>query len=381
VNEGEFCDICGVIEYDFWTTPTNSPVETVFPWLWNSAIFQKFRDWVKNEQFAKFMNYVLIVNLVLVIVESAYDMYKKPETPLMENLELCFSCVYVMEVGLQLCVYDFRYYWSDRSNQFDFATTWLLLASSVLDDLASTNGMGNIKRYMNILRLFRLLRVLKQLKKLKEVQFMVKTISSLVTRSKDILTLLGVVTFFFSSLSVQLWGGLLYETNPLLDETEYKEKRMYVLNFNDFLMSFGVWVVMLLCEYVPIFPEAIANASSIPGSWLVFVGFYLMGVSIVFELVKAFTIEVFLDLKKKNQGKGDEETEFSKSIQLIRDQVEEDGLTLHCRIVGDLTSHEKITTAYKEKKEAEGKMEAEEEKPKEEEEQEEESDDEGSDFD
>jgi len=106
-----------VIEYDFWTTPTNSPVETVFPWLWNSAIFQKFRDWVKNEQFAKFMNYVLIVNLVLVIVESAYDMYKKPETPLMENLELCFSCVYVMEVGLQLCVYDFRYYWSDRSNQ------------------------------------------------------------------------------------------------------------------------------------------------------------------------------------------------------------------------------------------------------------------------
>ena len=48
---------------------------------------------------------------------------------------------------------------------------------------------------------------------------------------------------------------------------------------------------MLLCEYVPDFPEAINKVSSIKGSWLVFLLFYMGGVSIVFELVKAFTIE------------------------------------------------------------------------------------------
>merc|ERR1712107_909813 len=118
------------------------------------------------------------------------------------------------------------------------------------------------------------------------------------------MTLLGVVTFFFTGLSVQLWGGILYQSNPKLEETEYKEKGLWVLNFNDFGTAFGVWVVSLLCEYVPVFPDAIAQASSIPCSWLIFLFFYIGGVSIVFELVKAFTIEAFLEMHKKGPGRG-----------------------------------------------------------------------------
>ena len=43
---------------------------------------------------------------------------------------------------------------------------------------------------------------------------------------------------------------------------------------------------MLLCEYEPNFPEAVSKTSEMPFSWLVFPVFYVLGVSIVFELVK-----------------------------------------------------------------------------------------------
>jgi two pore calcium channel protein len=347
IDKREFFDICAVIQYDFWTTSLDSTVKTSFPGVWNNPTFVWFRSWVHEGGFDSFMNMILLVNLCLVVTESVYDLNGWSEAIWMENLELCFSLVYVGEVGLKLCVISFSEYWALRSNQFDFFTTWMLLASSVLDELAQSVSGGNIKRYMNILRLLRLLRVIKQLKRFQRVQLMVETIIQLVSASKHIMTLLGTVTFLFSALSVQLWGGLLYVGNEKLEETEYEEKQLYVLNFNDFPSSFGVWVVMLLCEYVPDFPEAISKVSSIKGSWLVFLLFYMGGVSIVFELVKAFTIEVFLELHK-HWGK--EKKEF-QTLLAIQDEFEQQGLTLHYRIVGDTSMHEKMVHELDEQEE------------------------------
>merc|ERR1719265_1111495 len=131
----------------------------------------------------------------------------------MTRLDLVFSLSYAGEVFAKLSVWSFEEYWSEHSNQFDFWTTWLLLSTCLLQ--------GVLSRYANLLRLLRLLRVLKQLKTLKSVQFMIATIQQLVICSRDILTLLGVVVFFFTTLGVQLWGGLLYDTNPDLHGTEY----------------------------------------------------------------------------------------------------------------------------------------------------------------
>merc|ERR1712232_910795 len=146
---------------------------------------------------------------------------------------------------------------SSVSNQFDFGTTWLLLASSVADELMEGNASAEVKRYMNILRLLRLLRVMKQLRRFPAVTLMVETVYGLVLASTEILTLLGVVVFFFTTLSVQLWGGMIWEGREELKETEYAEVKHWVLNFNDVGMAFGVWVVTLLCEYLPEMDEVI----------------------------------------------------------------------------------------------------------------------------
>lgn len=51
-------------------------------------------------------------------------------------------------------------------------------------------------------------------------------------------------------------------------------------------------------SFPQVFPDAVSRASGVTGSWLVFLAFYVGGVSIVFELLKAFTIEAFVEIHK-----------------------------------------------------------------------------------
>jgi len=117
---------------------------------------------------------------------------------------------------------------------------------------------------------------------------------------------------------------------------------MLVLNFNDMPCSFGVWFVMLLCEYEPNFPEAVSRTSSLPFSWIMFPVFYVCGVSIVFELVKAFTIEVFMSLKQrwnqlklKNEGQhGSAAEDLGLDMNSFIKAFEDRGEVLHYRVQG-----------------------------------------------
>lgn len=307
VEEPEFLHICALLDCQCWTTQKYSPVSEFCPWVWKHMAWLRKKvtdadDSEDSSSFDEFMNTVLLLNLVMVVLETSYELNKTTKPPVLDSLELIFSFAYVMEVGVKLCVYSWAEYCSSGSNLFDFATTWLLLLSSLLE--AVLKGVNfKAKRYMNILRLLRLVRVVKQLKRYKSVQFMIKTIAKLITSSTDLLSLLGIVVYFFTCLSVQLWGGLLHYDNKRLDGTEYKESNWLVLNFNDSLTAFGAWVVMLLCEYVPKYAEAVFHVLDPPynRTWLIFLVFYFCGVCIVFELVKAFTIEVFLDCWKRNQ--------------------------------------------------------------------------------
>lgn len=337
MSQDEFVDICGVFQYQFWTTKRDSLLETCCPSVWNTATFKWFRGAVWSGGFDDFMNCILGLNFILVVTESVYDLHDWKEPKWMTRLDLIFSLSYAGEVFAKLSVYSLEEYWSETSNQFDFWTTWLLLSTCLLQ--------GVLSRYANLLRLLRLLRVLKQLKTLKSVQFMIATIQQLVICSKDILTLLGVVVFFFTTLGVQLWGGLLYDTNPDLEGSEYLEKKWAVLNFNDVPSGFALWFVMLLCEYVACLADAVHRTTHTPMTWLVFPLFYVSAVSIVFELVKAFTIEVFIDLHEKK----DEEPE--PEFECLEDTKEEyfkTGQALHFKALGDISKRGKLLDAYHE---------------------------------
>lgn len=337
MSQDEFCDICGIYAYSFWVTKKNSNLEVWMPAVWNNVKFKKFRATVEDGTFNTFMTCILGLNFILVIAESVYDLHNWTEPSYMSQLDIVFSLAYAGEVFANLSVWSFEEYWSETANQFDFWTTWLLLSTTLLK--------GELSRYANLLRLLRLLRVLKQLKTLKSVQFMIRTIQQLVVMSKDILTFLGVVVFFFTSLGVQCFGGLLYDGNPALAGSEYLEAKQTVLNFNDVPMGFALWFVMLLCEYVANFADAVDRTSDIPGAWLLFPIFYVSAVSIVFELVKAFTIEVFIDLHEKKDDPPEPDFE---GVDEICAEFHSRGEALHWRAIGDTSKREMLREAYKE---------------------------------
>mmetsp|Transcript_16241 Transcript_16241/g.37424 ORF Transcript_16241/g.37424 Transcript_16241/m.37424 type:complete len:765 (-) Transcript_16241:55-2349(-) len=349
----EFCRaIDSLMKCHSWTTRKYSWVKTAYPTLWKKEWYRRFRRKVEDEdglfsggEFDDFMTNVLVVNFVLVVLESTYDLNQWDEPAWMDWSEFTFSFIYLGEVGCKLAVMSFGTYWSANANKFDLFTTILLAFTSILEKVAGSS----LSTYANMLRLLRLLRVFKQLKKQRQVQFMIMIVYNLVAQAKDILTLLSVVMFFFTALSIQVYGGLMYEENPLLEGTEYVEKHMTVLNFNDFLMAFGAWFVLLLVEYNPCFPDAAAKVAPVSQLWLIFPAFYMTGVMIVFELVKAFTIEVFMELYQGGSEEKKSESAMTKLCETFQEEYskEAEPKMFHYKVTGLPIGEEDVAKALK----------------------------------
>ncbi|CAE7210934.1 TPC1 [Symbiodinium natans] len=326
VTEEKFLDACRVFQNPVWATPKDSFIKHCAPGMWNQDWFVSLRHkvWEPKElpAFDVFMNNVLLANLVLVLLQSAYNLNDwGPQPDAFRILDLIFAFAYVGEVIIKLSVKSWAEYCSFWANKFDFFTTWLLLATTVLPYLPFATVQADLKHYANILRLLRLIRVVKQLKQFPRVQFMVRTISRMVNAAGDILQLLGVLLFFFSALSMNLWGGVLYEGQPALKELDYGKKHLYVFNFNDMSMAFTTFFAQLLSEYVPENADALQAASSWGDvAWYVFPAFYLLGVAIIFEITKAFTIEYYLAIKE--EAEDEEENEEEEKPSQVREELE-----------------------------------------------------------
>merc|ERR1711939_1054487 len=100
---------------------------------------------------------------------------------------------------------------------------------------------SDLSHYANILRLLRLLRAVKKLKQYPRVQFMAQTVVRMVDAAGDILSLLGVLLFFFTTFSVNFFGGILYKGHEKPEGLPYEKKHWFVFNFNDTIMAFVTW--------------------------------------------------------------------------------------------------------------------------------------------
>lgn len=349
VTEEKFLDACRVVEIPVWAAPKDSFLKRCAPRLWDEPCFKWLRQvvWEPLElpAFDVFMNQVLLANLVLVVAQSAYTLNKWETPAFMGILDLIFAFSYLGEVLVKLSVKSWSEYCSFWGNQFDFFTTWLLLFTTLLPYLPFAMVQADLKRYANILRLFRLVRIVKQLKQLPRVQFMVATISRMVNAAGDILQLLGVLLFFFSVFSMNLFGGVLYEGKEALKDTEYGKKHLYIFNFNDMSMAFITFFAQLLSEYVPENATALQAASSWGNvAWYIFPCFYILGVAIIFEITKAFTIEYYLAIKEEAED-GDEEKEAEPKGSVVREEME-DQLRMMEKVAARLEEQNQLNLFY-----------------------------------
>jgi two pore calcium channel protein len=347
LNIESWCDMCTLVQNQIWTTPRNSCLENKVPGIWNSDWFMAVRNKVWEPEdapwFDEVMDTVLLFNLVFVVAQSLGTEATKYIPPWL-HLSAFFTLIYVFEMAVKLSVKSWKTYWSYPANQFDFYTTWILFGTWSVQFINIASLQHDLMRYANLLRLLRLLRVAKKLKKYPRVQFMVTTVVRMVEAAGDILALLGVTLFFFTTFSVNFFGGLLYEGNPALEGSDYKEKHWFVFNFNDVIMGYVTWFTQLLCEYAPEWADALYRVSSIGWfAWYIYPIFYILGVAIVFEILQAFTIETYLALKEEADDESDSGSEsgseagdaFEKENEVIEgvtSKLKKDNRSLHTKM-------------------------------------------------
>merc|ERR1719446_1157730 len=131
MNQVEYIEVCKMMNYYFWVTEYDSKLSKCCPSIWKGRIHTWFRNsCYETGRFDNAMNCVLVVNFVMIILESYYDLHDLPEPGILANLELQFSFIYVCELVCKFSVISWGEFWSSSANAFDFWTTIILCYSS-----------------------------------------------------------------------------------------------------------------------------------------------------------------------------------------------------------------------------------------------------------
>lgn len=305
----EFEDLFDALELKFESMQRTTLLERRLPWLYRAPRFAQLMKWVRAEQsFSSCINGAMVLNMLVVMVETHLDLADVDSSfsvLIFAWLELAFSVVYLGEVVLRLMASGWRVYWRQFGNRFDLCVVLLLLSSTlyvVMDPLEQSTPT------VRVFILLRLLRLLSLVADISHFRLLGRTVCVAGAVSLPLLTLLFLCIFSFSSLGVQLFGGLLWTGNPALDPEVHPSVSAFVanqymaLNFNDVssgcLALFSAMVVAYLTELA----NAIVVTSNSELSLLFFVAFYVCSVLIIGNVVFALLIDVLISTQERLSG-------------------------------------------------------------------------------
>lgn len=320
----EFHEACDIMEYDFSVVELSSWVRRRF-----LLDFYGLRRFLESGTLEITMNIILGLNLAFIIYESYIDLSKEGNDPLDEPkwakpIEMLFAVAFVIEVVLKLLVVSFRSYCTSSHNIFDFVMSWvifvagLLLVIPVFQKFAFYGTLKTIFPYLNIVRMLRCLRLLNRSKRFQDI---VSCVLILIDTSREVKLLLFMCCTFFGTVGVQLFGGKLYNDNPLLKDTAYVQNGEFdVLNFDDAASATLAIFCIATSRYKPEYTEAMDEVfPSLPYVGLMFgASFFFFGVLVVFNLFTAFCIQVFFTLKEEENRY----SEFALLLAAMRETVE-----------------------------------------------------------
>jgi len=191
-------------------------------------------------------------------------------------------------------------------------------------------------RYLNLMRL---VRILKALNNLPAYEKTVMIVTRMVSTCGDVLCMNLLMIYLWSALGQLLFGGKLYESNPVLKDSDldYFESHFQVYNFNDmicgsitmFFVTITGWVDSVTLATVALHPQWTLEWAIAHTFWG---SFYLSSVLIAFNVWTAFSIDVFTTLEDilKEQDNPKNKNTIDENINRIReDMVEKLGLCLH----------------------------------------------------
>lgn len=287
----------------------------------------------EGSPFDSFVSSVLLLNVVWLIVESAYDLNDIPESPWFSSVDTCFCFCYIAEVGLKLCWWSWEEYWMSFNNRFDFVTTAILAGASVATTMFSVNP--DVVRYLNVLRLVRFLKAINEIDECRKTW---DSISRMVATCGDVLAMNLLILYLWSAAGVQLFGGQLYKSNPALKDADldYFSVHFEVYNFNDMGAAMVSLFFVLLTDWVDQLSSAcmaLHEHYTLPWCVAVFywISFYVGAPLIAWNVWTAFSIDVFCMIKEMQDEEDGKKTDTEKSLEPLQARLAEEGVCLHIK--------------------------------------------------
>ena len=318
ISEGEFMSFCKVMLLQFERASAYTTfIESHFPSLFHSESFQSFAEGIKSETFEHLIDGVVVLNAVFVFIQSYPQLVGEPsfedehvkdgyiDTP-WERFQTAFTVIYCVEMGIKILVLGWKRYSESFRNLFDAFITVLSFVSTCYVYYPNRYSDSRLIRFVVMARVLRLVRVLVAMK---QFQVIGSTFIDILPAAKRILLFLFSIMYIFSSLGMILFGGLVTRdpSNSLSENlrgTDFAENNYWENNFNDLLAGMNVLFNLLVVNNWTTQADGILAVTGTKFSRLYFLGFHLVGVVLVANVVTAFIIDSFIDEWKEAQQGG-----------------------------------------------------------------------------
>lgn len=329
ISRTEFLDIVDVLQLKFIVElEDKSLVQKLFPQFYETPFWRSIAAYVRSTLFIYHINIVMVINMIFVIFETTMDLRKK-DTALSQEffamIECAFSFVYILEMFLKVISQGFDRYWRDLGNRFDFAVTWLLLFGAIYVLYPFSDNDPEVVRYLVLLRCLRLFSVLADVPRFRRI---VQVFSMLIPASVPLFSFFFLTLYFFAAAGVELFGGLIYASNPALDPSQHPLVDAYVsndywaLNFNDVASGWYTLFSAVIVGYLTEIAEAISSASRY-GEWTkwFFLTSFVANSLIVSNCVVAFVVDLFVmeDEQEDDEMRIDLQSRYgSKRVKVLQ---------------------------------------------------------------
>mmetsp|Transcript_79628 Transcript_79628/g.206852 ORF Transcript_79628/g.206852 Transcript_79628/m.206852 type:complete len:550 (+) Transcript_79628:407-2056(+) len=364
--EEEFVDMCSVLQTRFQVTKRDSWVKEHLAGTEYGRLLERLMSngadgpdlgccppaWAESKfigsPFDIMMNTILGLNVVWLIVQSVYDLNNIPEHSWFSAIDMLFSFGYIFEVAIKLCWWSVTEYWTSNDNRFDFITTVILAGAGIA--FVCFDASRDVIKFLNLLRLVRLLKALNNIPTYEET---VQTISRMVTTCGDVLVMNLLMIYLWSSAGLQLFGGQLFESNPVLkgEDLDYFSSHFEVYNFNDMILGMVTMFFVTITNWTAQVAEVtIALYEHFTFGWYMACGFWLTfyvgSPLIAFNVFTAFSIDVFCKIEEMTDPDSDgaKKSEVETNLERMQSEMAAEGYVLHIEESAEL-QREKIYKA------------------------------------
>ncbi|KAF0689988.1 Aste57867_18632 [Aphanomyces stellatus] len=295
----EFEHICDQLHLALAKKRVRSPeMKRFWPSMYASPSYQWLVATVLDKRFETAIDYVLIVNTIVVVVESFPVLNGRPlslenEWNMWERVELVFSVVYLVELLLKVVVHGMTKYWRSMKNRFDCVITLGILA---VDVYAYLPGNYDTIVVVKVLLVARCLRLFRLIINIERYRVFCMTWFRLLPFGKNLIVIMFCAMYVFGLLGMQLFGGLISPArfHAEFADSAYTQDDYMANNFNDLASGMVTLFELIIVNNWFVLAEGHVLVTNKYARWF-FIVYYVISVTLLLNLVVASILEAFVD--------------------------------------------------------------------------------------